>query len=717
MARKDIEQQYFSLYRKIYSLELKTALDELNRRIRYISKSDYFYQLESLTENYKTILRYAFEGYKDSQQESILNALCVSMLRITDEIRLIQMEPDLLYKKTEKSALLSLFHDGQPFNPLSNKEEFVYPSMTIFKFIWLTEKLDNHAIHWIKKTNSSHSIPWYDKCLVVSALTISLLDFFDIRKFNLLFQFVENHENQVYQRALTGLILALLLYDHRIRFYPELIEKIKNLHNDETLAAESELILFQLLMARETEKITHEFETEVLPEMRKMMPEIEDKLQLGTQSEDEDMEGKNPGWKEIIEEVPGLFEKIEKFSKMQMEGGDVFMSTFKLLKRFDFFNRMSNWFIPFHLDQPDISNTFSDSEDINQRLLENLDKAFYICNSDKYSFAFNFQAIPPQQRTMIVTNFEAEFAQMKEMASEEQILDQSLTSNAIFIQYIQDLYRFFKLFPSHQEFEDIFALKIKLQDLNFYQMFFERTGFTERVAAFCFDKDNYQDAIGIYLYLLDKNGPQGEFYEKIGFCYQKTERFHKALEFYKKAELFDTNRLWLLKKLGWCSLKIKDYPQALLYFKEASSLSPDDTTLQNQVAQCFLNLKDYEGALAVFNKLHFFDPSNPKLLRPVAYCQFILGKTDHADENYQILLNGPSSPSAYDLMNAAHVKLCLGERKPALELYRQSLLSKSPGLEDLINAFNEDIPALVKNGIPQEEIPLIRDFLLYQAET
>ena len=717
MARKDIEQQFFSLYRKIYNLELKTALGELNRRIRYISKSDYFYQLESLTENYKTILRYSFEGYKDSQQESILNALCVSILRITDEVRLVQMEPDLLYKKTEKTSLLSIIDDELQFNPLTKNGEFAYPSMIIFKLIWLTDKLDDNTIRWIKKTNTSPSIPWYDKCLVVSALTLSLLNFFDLQKFNLLFQFIENRENQVYQRALTGLILALLLYDHRIRFYPELIEKIKNLHGDETLATEFELVLFQHLMARETEKITHEFETEVLPEMRKMMPKIEDKLQLGTQSEDDDMEGKNPGWKDMIEEIPGLFEKIEKFSRMQMEGGDVFMSTFKLLKRFDFFNRMSNWFIPFHRDHPDISSAFSDSEEINLRLLDSLDKAFYICNSDKYSFAFNFQAIPHQQRTMIVTNFEAEFAQMKEMASEEQVLDQSLASNAIYIQYIQDLYRFFKLFPFHQEFEDIFALKIKLQDLNFYKMAFERAGFTERIAAFCFDKDNFQDAIGIYLYLLDKNGPQGEFYEKIGFCYQKTERFHKALEFYKKAELFDTNRLWLLKKLGWCSLKVKDYHQALNYFKEASSLSPDDPALQNQVAQCFLNLKDYEGALSIFNKLLFFDPSSLKLLRPVAYCQFVLGKTDHANENYQILLNGPSPPSAYDLMNAAHVKLCMGDRKPALELYRQSFSSKTPGLDDLINAFDEDVPALIKNGIASEEIPLIRDFLLYQTET
>ncbi|MCK9423429.1 MAG: tetratricopeptide repeat protein [Bacteroidales bacterium] len=716
MTRKEIDQQYSSLYQKIYKLELKAVLDDLARRIRYISKSDYFYQLETLNDNYKTLLRYSFDGYKDVQQKTILDGLCASMLRITDEMRQIQIEPELPFMKAEKATLRANLGDDLQISAFDKEEISGHPIEVKFKLIWLTEKLNDDSILSIHRINISESIPWYEKCLVVSALTLSLLNHFDINKFNLLLEFIEYRENQVYQRALTGVILSLLVYDHRIKFYPELIEKLKSLHGDEAIAPELEMVLFQHLMARETDKITHEFETEVLPEMRKMMPKIEDKLQLGDQTEDEDMEGKNPGWKDMIEEVPGLFEKIEKFSRMQMEGGDVFMSTFKLLKRFDFFNSMSNWFIPFHRDHPDISSSFSDSEEINIRLLESLEKAFYICNSDKYSFAFNFQAIPAQQRSMIVTNFEAEFAQMKEMASEEQVLDQSLTSNAVYVQYIQDLYRFFKLFPTRQEFNDVFNWKIRLPDLDFYKLIFERSGFTERIASFFFDKDYFQDAIEIYLYLLEKNGPQGEFFEKIGYCYQKTEQFEKAVEYYKKAELFDTNRLWLLKKLGWCNLKMKDYHQALSYFKEASNLAPEDITLQNQVAQCYLNLKDYEEALAVYTKLRFFDPNSIKLLRPIAYCQFVLGKLDHADENYNTLLRESSPASAYDLMNAAHVKMCLGERKPALDFYRQSFSSKAPGFEALVNAFKEDVPFLIKNGISPDDIPLIRDFLLYQVE-
>ena len=743
MNRTEIEQRYHRVCDFVIKQQLKSALDELEKLIRFTTKSDYFYQLETFEENYKTLLRYAFDGYRDPMQKSILDGLCASILAMADEIRQSLLITELPVRKSEKLALSYEF--GEDPLVISGKIEEIFFNREvdklieqadldgdghttntlvpigqmdrIFKLIWLTEKLAPDYISLIQRINQSEQIQWHEKCLIVSALTLSLLNHFDQQKLILLIGFVETREDQVYQRALTGLVLGLLVYDKRLGYYSELAEKLKSFNADETFMPEIELILMQLLMARETDKITREFEEEVLPEMKKMMPKIEDKLQLTDLTDEEDLEGKNPGWKEMINEVPGLFEKIEKFSKMQMEGGDVFMSTFQLLKRFDFFNSMSNWFVPFHRDHPEISRSFSEKEEINTRLLESLEKAFYICNSDKYSFAINFRAIPDQQRTMIVTNFEAEFAQMKEMASEEQILDQSLVSNSIYIQYIQDLYRFYKLYPSKPEFDDVFHLPVRFTDLCCFKTSLDKAGFTEKIASFHFEKDHYHEAIGIYEELMTRTSPRSEYFEKIGYCYQKTGRFKKAVEYYKKAELFDADRQWILKKLGWCCLKLKDYEQALVYFKDASDLQPEDITLQMQVGQCHLHLRDYEGALHQYSKLRFFAPDNLKVLRPIAYCQFVLGKPEIAVEIYAQILGMSSNPSAYDLMNAANIKLCLGERKEALSLYKQSLSLSSPGRNELLNAFDEDTNYLIQNGIPAAEIPLIRDYLMFQSES
>lgn len=732
MTRKEIEQRYQKVCEMTCTHQLKSALDELEKLSRFATKGDYYYQLETCSENYKTLLRYAFDGYHDPQQQQILDGLCASMLGMADEIRQTLLDNELTTKRFEKSLLLNEFGEDPQIIADRIEEMFFHREVKkliedtnliplkqaekIFKLIWLSAKLPKELIALVSQINRSEQVEWHEKCLIVSAITLSLLNNFDQNKLLLLMEFVESRENQVYQRALTGLILGLLTYDKRLIFFPALVDKLKKLSADDSIIPEIELILMQLLMARETDKITREFEEEVLPEMKKMIPKIEDKLQLNDLTEEEELEGKNPGWKDMIEEVPGLFEKIEKFSKMQMEGGDVFMSTFQQLKRFDFFNVMSNWFVPFHRNHPEIKNSFSEKEDINYRLLESLEKAFYICNSDKYSFSINFRSIPDQQRTMIVTNFEAEFAQMKEMASEEQLLDQSLVNNSVFIQYIQDLYRFYKLFPSKHEFNDIFQRKINIDLLYFYRTCFERAGFSEKLASFHFDNDHYYDAIDAYEGIMERNGPGNEYFEKIGYCYQKIGRYKKAVEYYKKAELYDADRQWILKKLGWCCLKLKDYGQALIYFKDASALQPDEVFLQMQVGQCLLHLKDYEQALHQYARLRFFSPDNLKVLRPIAYCQFVLGKPDLAEVLYAQILGLTSNPSAYDLMNAGHVKLCLGQQKEALHLYRQSLLQNVPGRHELMIAFDEDSQYLVKNGIPAREIPLIRDYLMFQTE-
>lgn len=710
MTQNEINQQYNRICEHLFNQRIKLALDELTQFIRVSTKTDFYYQLETLSDNYQTLLRYAYDGYKDPQQSSILSNLCASILAMADEVRSSLTEHDHLLRYLEKTQLSNEFKDD-PWLEIDNIEK----ADTVFRLIWLIEKVKDCHLVFIRKVNQAENIKWYDKSLFISALTLSLLKYFDPMKIILLIEFVESHEDQVYQRAITGIILSLMVYDRRLLFYPDLIDKLKGLEEVENIKTDVELILMQLLQARETEKITREFEEEVLPDIEKMMPLIDDKLQLGEIEDDDDPEGINPKWKGLVDEFPGLLEKIEKFSKMQMEGVDVFMSTFQLLKRFDFFYRMSNWFVPFYRDHPDINKSIISRKEINLQLIESLEKAFYLCNSDKYSFALNFQAMPAQQHSMIVANFEAEFAQMKEMAAEVQLLDQTLQSNAVFIQYIQDLYRFFKLYPSKNEFEDVFQLNTSFNTSFFYRQFFEQKGFTEKLATFYFDKEHYLKAITGYESLLAIPPPKGEYYEKIAYSYQKLGRYKKAIEFYKMAELFDTDHLWVLKKLAWCSMKLKDYHAAIGFFQEASNLQPDDL-LSTQIAQCYMNLKDFEQALQYYSKLIFFKPGNMKLLRPIAYCHFLMGKLDQAQEAYTELLSTIESPSSYDLMNAGHVELCLGNRKQALAYYRNSMsnLSMSPG--DLMSAFEEDVPYLCANGIDAGDIPLIRDFLLYQRD-
>jgi len=727
MTRKEIQNSHRALVSNVSKGMLVSALATLHELVRQGTRSEYFYELESIEENYRNLLKYSFEGYPDPKRDEILNSISASILSLADDLTAHLLEDTYPGQKLARLQLTNEFGSDPALIP-SKIEEMVTSRQlsgmlakersdtvpvtdSIFKFIWMIREINDDHLKMIRYFNQAEEVEWHHKCLIVSALTLSILYYFDQQKVELLSEFVLRHQPQVYHRALTGVVLALIKYNDRIRFYPDAVKRISQLSGDEEICREVETILLQLLMARETERITREFEKEVLPDMQKMMPKLGDKLQLDNVV-DEDPEGENPVWKEVIDEVPGLFEKIEKFSKMQMEGADVFMSTFAMLKRFDFFNEMRNWFIPFYPSNEALREGDSEDAGIRTRLLEGLVKAFYICNSDKYSFGLNFKAIPSQQRSMIVTHFEAELEQMKEMASEEEILDPTMVSNAIFTQYIQDLYRFFRLYPQKGEFEDPFKWRMDYPSLSHLHRFSDQELFAEQLAAFYFSKDHWTEAIDLYTYREKLGDTSSQLYQKLGYALQKSDRWQEALEAYKKAELFDTDRLWVLKKLAFCTMKLQDYNQALGYVEEALKIQPDDLNLHSQAGQCNFNLENYREAIRRYNQVRFFSPGNLKALRPIGYCHFLLGELDKAADAYREILESAEDPNPYDLMNAGHVALCRGEREKAREYYSKALSVKEFGADLFVKAFMEDSPYLVRNGIAEEDLPLLIEYLL-----
>lgn len=734
MILKEIRRHYEEVSRQTDEGKLLDALENLRILVKESPRSDFESEWERISTTYLNLLKYAFEGYHDPKQQTILDSLSASILTLADQIWNVLSLRYLPFRRNEHARLAAVF-GNDPLMVSGRVEEFLLDrevgqiiqesSMTagedapaermenIFGLIWLTENIMDYHIDLTRKVNESKTVNWPEKCQIVSALTLSILHFFDIRKLLLLTEFIERREPQVYQRALAGLIITLIRYDRRAASYPELSAKLRELTQDENLVAEAEVVFLQLLSARETEKITREFQEEVLPDMKKMMPKIEDKLQLGEITDDPEMDDKNPEWKEMMEEVPGLFEKLERFSKMQMEGSDVFMGTFSLLKRFDFFIPMSNWFLPFYKENPLLASSFPPDDPYHERLFEGLENAFYICNSDKYSFALNVAVIPAQQRSMIVSYFEAELSQMKDLATEEQMLDQSISSNSIIIQYIQDLYRFFKLFPARVEFADIFQGQIRFRDLAFFKGFFERKAFTERIAAWHFDKEHWDEAIPMFDYLVETAEPRADLYQKAGYAAQMLGQYAEAISYYRKAELFDTDQLWILNKLGWCHMKTGAFEEAIRYFRQALQLNPDDPKLLGQIARCHIQRQEFGEALKIYTGLRFFMPDNLKVLRPIAFCLFVLGRLSEAEESYDEVLGGTGKKTMYDYLNAGHVKLCLGKRNEAAELYRLAVSGTEPPWTAFFQAMEEDAPWLMKNGITEKEITLIRDFLKY----
>lgn len=692
-------------------------------------------QVEKHLDTYKNILQHSFGKTKDPERNKVYNYLVRSLLELADELReklLSKHAPGnvhslkLHFNKSnspERIEALNILEMLTYDNQLSSilKEASVEGSeksmsredglIKVFNIIWLTDKYSEEETKLINSICDSVNLPWHDKCLAVSALTLSLLRYFDVNKFMVLFNFVKKQEETVWQRAMIGLFMAFLKYNERFYLYSSLQDKTEELKSFSNIQQNIEAILIQFTKSRETEKVTHKWERDIMPEIMKMRPKIEEKLDLDNILKDPMGDEENPDWETVFQDSPDLLNKLQEFTEMQMEGMDVFMSAFSQLKRFSFFDEISNWFIPFYAKNKFLQPIIKEPEknlDLTP-LVKKLEQTYFMCNSDKYSFCLNLNMVPDQQKNMMMNMLNAEMENISEIEKEEDVVNSFARTKSIYTQYFQDLYRFFKVHPWQNEFDDVFSFTLPLHETGFVKLLVSDQKTVRNIGEFYFDKKFYPDALGVFLNLLDEDESNIELFEKIAFCYQKTGNLEEAINFYKKADLIETNRNWIILKMALCCKYLNRWQEALMYYRDAEKNDPENLNIQANVGQCLIHLERYEEALEYYFKIEVLAPENIKIRRPLAWCSFLIGKYDTAKDYLERLLsNDPDNK--YDLMNLGHVQWCLNRPGEAIELYKKSLKSWGK-FSKFESSFNDDRKHLENASINQFDIDLMLDHL------
>ena len=723
---------------------VKESLELLGKLVTESGMGDLNSELEKLESTYENMLKYTLEGIKDPERQKIYNRLLVSILQLNNQVKEILLSKNsgwrlYAYKSDLKTKQkLSGKTVAENLNDLSfNKElkkvikenftlssdptsedvkEFETLVANIFDHLWLTDKYSDGDFELATMLRKNQNFRWHDKSLFVSAITLSLLRYFDLHKFNILFDYYIDNTREVSQRALIGLVFTLYKYDQRLYLYPEIISRLKTLKDKKGIQKEIEAIIIQVIRSKETEKISRKLRDEIIPEMAKLQPKLEDKLDLKNLVPEDLMDEKNPAWKTVFEESDDLFGKVEEFTKLQMEGADVFMTAFANLKNFDFFQKTINWLLPFFPDNKMIDESLLSEEDSFDKsaFVDGLYHTGFLCNSDKYSFMLNVKRMPGMQKKMMLELFNAEMEGMNELAESDELIDQFKKDKVIYTQYLQDLYRFFKLQPDKSEFEDIFSGDLNLYNSTFFTILVDDTIILRNIAEYYFEKDYFGNALEIYDKLHKQGVKSFEIIEKIAYSYQRLRNWDLALEYYKQAELFEKNRLWVMKKAGFCHRKLGQTKKALEYYKEAEKIDHEDLYIQATIGRCYLDLKDYETALKYYFKVEYLDPSKKNVLRPIAWCYFMTDKLEESKKYYSKLFKHEANK--YDYINFGHVEWCLGKKKEAIELYAKSIREKDNNLKLFMESFHDDEPILIQKGIDQDEIPIMLDYLQYQMK-
>lgn len=737
MNEQAINEQYDQIIYLLDHRRMTEALAAMDTFTGPLGDWEIRSSLEELRTSYHYLLKYMMEGTADPSRARMYHKMVASLYILADRSHLllrIQVSTEYYFDRlrlfrhipakpisvfqmemesfAEEVALKNLVGDPhrEDAESLVLRKNFEHANAELFYRVWVSGRWTEEELQEARTLLDSVLVPVQALSLFASAVTLSLTEYFDPRKFMWLLDASRHASVLVSQRAMVGILISCCLYDKRLALYPEIVARLALLNEDPAFAANLLTVQIQFLRSRETEKIDKKMREEIIPEMVKNMNRM-NKIDLEDSDEENPSDDRNPDWEDWAG-TSGLQDKLKEMSELQMEGADVYMSTFSQLKRYPFFTEMANWFYPFDKQHSAVAEVFGRETEQQLPLLDNLLQSAFFCNSDKYSFCFTIMQVPQAQRSMMVRQLEEQNDSMKDEETRSDIWAFAQRPENVSNQYIQDLYRFYKVFPRRHEFRSPFAPGVDIYRSEVLKEITHQPGFMRTQADFLFRKGYFTEACILYQDLVKANGADAELYQKIGFCLQKSKNYPAAVTAYLNADLQLPDNEWTNHHLAMCYRLTEQYDKALEYYRKVEAVRPDNLKVVTQTGYCLAKLKRYDEALAYFFKVEYLNQGSAKIWRAIGWCSFLAGKQEQAMKYFD-RITGTKEARAQDYLNAGHVAWVSGDVAKASAMYAacRGMLSDD---EQFLVMFDEDRDLLAGKGVAVEDFPLMCDLAFYR---
>lgn len=695
MDKKQINGLHKKIVRLIYSGKLFGAITEIKAQ-NLINQDVSDSSLKMAEDTYKLMLKYSVQGVLDPNRDKIFRQLQVSLLYSADVLRY------LLMKKFYPSTIFSLTPVKCPSTMPDNENTVQW-----FNYIIQNTSFSPFEEEMIGSAKTSKKISWENMSLIISALTLSCVIIFDIRKFKMLVDVYLENRNQIWQRALFGIFIIAYLYNKRLRLYSETDGFYSLLKKSPKFRERYYNLVIQFIKAVDTDKVTKYVNEELMPGITKLATKITDKIKTDFKNT-ENFDETNPEWQNYIDNDSELYDKMSEVSKLQMEGSDVYIQTFSMLKTYPFFNKTENWFLPFSPDNQEVKNIEKAHKDENFKFMDfaqRLVKVPFFCNSDKYSLFLALNSMPESARNNLNKSFSGDINSIDDLSDEMELLHKEEAGYKILTQYVQDVYRFFKLNRDGKFLNDIFDKNFSPIGTKLFDLMISSPKERRKVAEYFFAKNYFRQSYEI-LKEISTQDPDFEVFQKMGYAAFKQGDIALALEDFQKAQLFNDKEVWNLKKIAQCYRKLKNPEKALEYYKAAEALDTDNLSVAIAIGRCHIDMEQYEEALKYFFKADYLDSKSTKNSRPIAWCSYKLGKYEQALKYCGKISAEDSIAEDYVLAGNAYRRL--SQMDKALESYLKALEYENytiENFEETVKADYGDIP---------EENNMIFDYLMYR---
>lgn len=580
----------------------------------------------------------------------------------------------------------------------------------LFNYIWTSEPWHRADAETCLGMLLSPTIDSRDQQLIVSSIMLAAMNLFDIHKFTTLAKvYQQATDERVRQRALVG--WALVADADKARLYPEVQEMVTQLCEDEHCCQELVELQMQMIYCMDAEADTRRIQDEIMPDLLKNSHVKITRDGIVDAEEDSLEDILHPDAAE--QNMEKMEESIKKMADMQKQGSDIYFGGFSQMKRFPFFSDVSNWLVPFYPQHPGVSKIWNQGR--GRKFLHIITKLGAFCDSDKYSFVLAFEMvldrIPASMLSMIDKGEAVPMPVGGEIAVDAQ-------REPAFIRrvYLQNLYRFFKLYSMRSEFRNPFGERESLDFLFFCNPLLVNTplqGHFVQMASFLIKRKMNTAAFRI-LEQCSRDERGFQYYMMMGSLVQRQgvlghgEATSASMFFQQAVELRPDNEK-ALAGLARARFNEQDYQQAQDAYDRLLLLRPGHVSYELGRAVCLLSLKQYGEALQKLFQLDYEQPGNMAVRRSLAWALTVNDKYEQAERLYHELTNEETAQST-DLLNYGYCLWFQRKHQQAALMFRRLGHASSPFNYD--KEFTKVEAELIKEkGITNVEVQLMLDLI------
>ncbi len=673
-------------------------------------------ELEAVKNDYQLMVDYMERGFTDDKRASLYLSLLQRLYRVAADLEIswrcknvivyvdafrisdhLNTSHDFIRSVLESFvsdvAMLSLLPEAER----TEKAKDLYDRHQVFvnrlfNTLWTSCQWSDDDCAFYAGLMLSPMVDVVDQQLLVSAVTLGAMNQFDINKFKALTTvYQQSTDERVRQRALVGWVLSVF---EGMDIFPEQDKIIRKLCENKDTIRELYALQIQFFYSQDTEKDNEKLQRDIMPYLVDgsnitigrlgIVEKEEDSLEniLNQDAEDKRMEQ--------------MEEKVRKMMEMQKQGSDIYFGGFRQMKRFPFFNDLANWFTPFYIDHPALRTTI---ERIGQpNILQTITNQGNFCESDKYSLAFAMESIINQ----IPGN-------IKEMMGSEGVFDPMGTtldkSNPTYIcrAYIQDLYRFFRLYRSSNElinpFIDNHKSSFVADTFFFVYKSFIGTGLDEykmRLALYLYKHKNMDKLVELMSTFHVEDANYNILMGYINLYFGKPD---VAYQIFNMVLQEDTENQWALKGMARAAMDCEDYDTAEHTYSQLLRLEPDNINYAVKRCVTLLKTERYAEAREELFRLDYQYPDNMNVKRVFAWTMLLDKSLDKASQLYDRILS--DAPMAEDYLNSGYCWGAKGNMGQAKNSF-QAWITMTKGNKDrLLEEIRNDQKVLDLYGITE----------------